>query len=119
MDRVVKKDRIDSMFDRIKILTALLLENFSIEQFQEIMQERSSTVTLLKREIENEKEQLMRENKLYQLDRKINTYLTEIKEMDAKIVALIKSKMDDIRFEMCSLTKRGSAAMAYTSHKRT
>jgi hypothetical protein len=119
MDRVVKKDRIDSMFDRIKILTALLLENFSIEQFQEIMQERSRTVTLLKSEIENEKELLMRENKLYQFDRKVNAYLTEIKDMDAKVVALIKSKMDDIRFEMCSLTKRGSAAMAYTSHKRT
>jgi hypothetical protein len=119
MDRVVKKDRIDSLFDRIKILTALLLENFSIEQFEETMQERSGTITLLKQEIENEKELLLKENKLYQIDKRVNAYLNEIKEMDAKVVALIKSRMDDIRFEICSLTKKGSVAIAYTSHKRT
>lgn len=116
---VVKKDRIDSMFDRIKILTALLLENFSIEQFHETMQERSAAITLLKREIEKEKELLMKENKLHQIDKRVNAYLSEVKVMDAKVIALIKSKMDDVRFEMCSLAKKGPAAMAYTSHKRS
>jgi hypothetical protein len=119
MDCVIKKDRIEGMFDRIKILTALLLENFSIEQFHEIMQERSGTITLLKREIEKERELQMRDNRLYLFEKKVTTFLNDIKEMDTKVITLIKLKMDDIRFELCSLTKKGSVAMAYTSHKRT
>jgi hypothetical protein len=116
---MVKKDRIDTLFDRIKILTALLLENFSIEQFHEIMQERSAAITLLKREIEIEKELLMNENKLHQIDKRVSSYLNDIKTMDAKVITLIKVKMDDIRFEMYSLAKKGSAAIAYTSQKRS
>ncbi len=119
MEYVVKKDRIDSMFDRIKILTAILLENFSIEQFHEIMHERSSTIALLKNEIEKEREIQIRENNLFMFEKKVTGCLNEIKMMDAKVINLIKSKMDDIRFEMCSLAKKGPAAMAYTAHKRS
>ncbi|HEX2956946.1 MAG TPA: hypothetical protein VHO70_08935 [Chitinispirillaceae bacterium] len=118
MINTVKKDRIDMMFDRIKILTALLLENFSIEQFYEIMQERSATVTLLKREIEKEREALMKENKLHLIDKRVAGYLNDIKVMDAKVINLIKTKMDEIRLDMYSLSKKGSAAIAYTTHKR-
>lgn len=116
---VVKKDRIDSMFDRIKILTAILLENFSVEQFHETMQERSNTINLLKREIEQERETRIKENQFFLFEKKVTACLNEIKEMDAKVIALIKSKMDEIRIELCSLTKKGTVAMAYTSHKRT
>jgi hypothetical protein len=119
MDCVVKKDRIDSMFDRIKILTALLLEDFSIEQFHETMQERSSTITLLKREIEKERDIQIRENQLFLFEKKVTACLNEIKMMDAKVITLIKLKMDDIRFEMFSLAKKGPAAMAYTTQKRS
>jgi hypothetical protein len=113
-----KKDKIDLMFDRIKILTAILIEEFTIEQFHDVMRERSDTVNLLKLEVENERARVLEENRLHFFEQRIEMYLRQIKEMDAKVIALIKSKMNDILSEMGTLSRNSSAALAYTSHRR-
>lgn len=118
MNRYENKDRIERLFDKIKILTALLIEDFSLPEFYDVMHERSEAVSLLKMEIERERERFIGENQLYTFKKRIDMYLAEVKEMDTKVIALIKFRMSDIQAELGSLSRKGSAALAYASHKR-
>ncbi len=118
MNNHINKDRVERLFDKIKILTAMLIEDFSITEFYDVMHERSETVSLLKIEIEKERERLLKDTTLFSFNRRINQYLAEVKDMDAKVITLIKNRMNEIQSELASLSKKGSAALAYASHKR-
>lgn len=118
MNKVINKDRIERMFDKVKILTAMLIEDFSITEFYDVIHERSETVSLLKIEIEKERERFLNDNMLFLFNKRIDQYLAEVKDMDAKVITLIKNRMNEIQLELGSLSKKGSAALAYASHKR-